>query len=138
MPHKCVRCARVYPNNSPQLLKGCECGARVFVFLKDEQVTLKEMADNKLEVGEKMEFKPADKAVDVSQLGWLEDELASLAKDKPVSVDYDAVENLRILGQGQYELDIVSLMKGEPLIVKTDKQIYYIKLPSVKKAEKKK
>lgn len=112
MPHKCVRCNRVYDKSSPELLKGCQCGARVFVFLR------------------KMPEAGADATPD---LGWLEEELADLSKDHPVVVDADSVENLRILEPGSYELDIASLMKNEPLVVKSDKGVYYVKLPSFKK-----
>ncbi|MFH0836217.1 MAG: Zn-ribbon containing protein [Candidatus Micrarchaeota archaeon] len=111
MPHKCVRCGTVFDNKSMKLLNGCDCGSRVFLFLRDDQMT--------------EEGKQA--APDV---GWLEEELSFLAKEKPVSVDLDAVENLRILEQGAYELDLQSLMKGEPLVVKSDKDVYYIKMPS--------
>ncbi len=65
----------------------------------------------------------------VSDYGWLEDELAFLSKDKPVSVDVDAVENLRILEKGAYEIDLPSLFKGEPLVIKSDQHVYYVKLP---------
>jgi predicted nucleic acid-binding Zn-ribbon protein len=75
----------------------------------------------------------SEKKIDVTGFGWLEEELAFLTKDKPVSIDFDAVENLRIVEHGSYELDIASLMKGDPLVVKSDKGIYYIKLPSLRK-----
>ncbi|PIT85342.1 hypothetical protein COU36_03835, partial [Candidatus Micrarchaeota archaeon CG10_big_fil_rev_8_21_14_0_10_59_7] len=44
-----------------------------------------------------------------------------------------AVENLKILEPGSYELDISSLMKGNPLVIKSEHDIYYIKLPSLKR-----
>lgn len=110
MPHKCVRCSKVYPNNSPELMRGCACGSRVFLFLREDQT------DDKTE-------RPSQ------DYGWLEDELAFLSKDKPVSVDVDAVENLRILEKGSYELNLPSLMKGEPLVIKSDQHVYYVKLP---------
>ncbi|MDP2717460.1 MAG: Zn-ribbon containing protein, partial [Candidatus Micrarchaeota archaeon] len=97
MPHQCVRCNTVYPNNSPELMRGCTCGSRVFLFLRSG-------AD-------------APKAEEKPDMRWIEDELAFLSKDKPVSVDIDGVENLRILEKGSYELDLPSLMKGEPLVI---------------------
>ena len=116
MPHKCVRCGQTFDNQSMKLLTGCDCGSRVFLFLRDDQVA------------EQKEGETAEKPT--PDLGWLEEELSFLAKEKPVSIDLDAVENLRILEQGSYELDLQSLMQGEPLVVKSDKGIYYIKMPS--------
>jgi predicted nucleic acid-binding Zn-ribbon protein len=66
---------------------------------------------------------------------WLEEEMAYLTKDKTVIIDADAVENLRILEQGSYELDLPSLMKGDPLVIRSDKDVYYVKLPNPKKVE---
>lgn len=118
MPHQCVRCAKVYESHSAELMKGCTCGSRVFLFLKSD---LKPVEAAK------------DAAVEQKKYAWLEDELAFLSKDKPVSVDLDAVENLRILEQGSYEFDLPSLMKGDPLVIRSDKDIYYVKLPNPKK-----
>lgn len=106
-------------------MKGCECGARVFIYLREEQAREREK--------EKSESPSGKPLPGLSKFGWLEEELAFLSKDKPVSIDFDAVENLRIVEHGTYELDIVSLMKGEPLVVKSDKGVYYIKLPSMRK-----
>jgi len=64
---------------------------------------------------------------------WLEQELSFLSKEKPVSIESDAAENLRILEKGSYELDVKSLMGGNPLVIKSEKGIYYIKIPSLKK-----
>lgn len=116
MPHKCVRCSSVYPNNSPELMRGCTCGSRVFLFLREESD----------------EPQPGH-APETKDYRWLEEELSFLSKDKPVTVDVDAVENLRILEKGAYELNLSSLMKGEPLVIKSDKHVYYVKLPNPKK-----
>jgi len=116
MPNKCVRCGKVYDKGSPELLKGCGCGSRVFVYLKRMPAA-----------GAEKEAQP--------DLGWLEKEMAFLAKDKPVVVDADAIENLRILEPGRYELDVASLMRNDPLVIKSDKDVYYIKLPPVRKKD---
>jgi len=112
VPHKCARCGKVYDKPAPELLKGCPCGSRVFVFLKEM---------------------PAAGEEGTPDLGWLEQELMKLSREKPVIIDAGAVENLRILEPGSYELDIASLMKDDPLVIKSDKDVYYIKLPPAKK-----
>ncbi len=35
MLHKCVRCARLYGDNAHELRDGCECGAKVFTLVRD-------------------------------------------------------------------------------------------------------
>src|SRR3989344_2336062 len=107
MPHKCVRCGTQYADNSKELIAGCGCGARVFVFLREGQTQQELEEDYK----------------------WLETELSFLSKDKPVTVDADAAENLHIIERGAYELDVKSLMGGSPLVIKSEKGIYYIKVP---------
>jgi predicted nucleic acid-binding Zn-ribbon protein len=133
MPHKCVRCGKVYVNNSPELLKGCGCGSRVFVFLRDDQVTLRELEASGIVPSEEQKAKAAEEGVDAKELAWLEEELAPLAVEKPVSIDYDAAENLRVLEEGAYELNVSSLMRGDPLVVKSEKGVYYIRLPEFSK-----
>ena len=133
MPHKCVRCGRVFLNNSPELLKGCGCGSRVFVFLRDDQVTLAELEASGITPSDEQKEKAAEEGVDTKELAWLEEELSQLAIEKPVSIDYDAAENLRVLEQGSYELNVSSLMRGDPLVVKSEKGVYYIRLPEFRK-----
>lgn len=112
MPHKCVRCGKVFGNGSSELLRGCECGSRVFIFLKGAQEA---------------------EEVDVTKLGWLEQELGEFSKEKPVSLELDAAENVKILEKGAYELNVKSLMDGNPLVVKNDKGVYFIKIPPLRK-----
>lgn len=133
MPHKCVRCGRVLASNSPELLKGCGCGSRVFVFLRDDQVTLKELEASGITPTEEQKEKAPEEGIDSKELAWLEEELSPLAVEKPVSIDYDAAENLRVLEQGSYELNVSSLMRGDPLVVKSEKGVYYIRLPEFTK-----
>ncbi len=160
MPHKCVRCSSVFPNNSPELMRGCSCGSRVFLFLRDQNAPDAQGEKNGIRQPAPQAQQPAQapsppsaqpaQAPSASQpqqnlppqsssqhsdeqdYGWLEDELSFLSKDKPVSVDVDAVENLRILEKGAYEIDLPSLLKGEPLVIKSDKHVYYVKLPKPK------
>ena len=117
MSHQCVRCSKVYANNSTELMRGCDCGSRVFLFLKESLVAVPAASGKK----------------ESSKYAWLEEEMAYLSKDKTVIIDADAVENLRILEQGSYELDLPSLMKGDPLVIRSDKDVYYVKLPQPRK-----
>ena len=108
MPHKCVRCSRVYlDGDSHALSSGCECGAKVFIFSQEGEL---------------------DQVEDVR---WIEEELAGIVKktQAPVSLD---VENVRILQNGIFEIDISSLSKN-PVVVKDSEGVYYLRLPKPKK-----
>ena len=117
--HKCVRCGTVYPSGAEQLLQGCSCGSRVFAFVRGEA------AEKMLE------------SMNTEDLSWLEEELVHLVGDKPVSVEFDDAENIRILSKGHYALNLASLLAGDPGVIRASEGIYYLKLPSVKKNDKK-
>ncbi|NUN11470.1 hypothetical protein HUU53_02395 [Candidatus Micrarchaeota archaeon] len=127
MPHKCVKCSKIYANQSKQLLNGCSCGSRIFLYLRDDQITLQEALDNGLKINNEIDL--SEQPVDSKKYAWLQEELKELSKEQPVTIDYDAIENLRILEKGRYEIDVSSLMEGNALIVKDDQGVYYVQLP---------
>jgi len=112
MPHKCVRCGAEYEDGSPELLKGCGCGSRVFVYSKPEQEARVQATQEDVKA--------------------LEKELEPLTRNRPVSIEWSP-ENVRVLEKGLYEIDIKSLMQGDPIVVKTDKEVYFVRFPAVKK-----
>jgi predicted nucleic acid-binding Zn-ribbon protein len=112
MPHSCVRCGKEYAEGSKELLDGCTCGSRVFVYSQPEH----EASVNATE----------------AEVRALEKELEPLTKDRPVSIQWN-IENVRVLEKGLYELDIKSLMHGDRVVVKTDKEVYFVRFPAVKK-----
>ncbi len=152
MPHQCVRCNTIFESNSRELMTGCPCGSRVFLFLKTS--TPRESSAPETQATETLKEITPEQATELNatnaethsitiethatrvpvekekKLAWLEQELAFLTKDKTISIDAESVENLRVIEKGCYELDVPSLMQGNPLVVKNDKGIYYIKLPS--------
>lgn len=108
MYHRCVKCNRTYSEKARELIKGCKCGARIFLVVKNPS------ASGKIENAE-----------------WLEKELAGLlAKHgRPISLE---VENIRMLRRGVFELNLKSLMRNDPIIVRDPYGIYYVKLPAAK------
>lgn len=115
MPHKCARCNKIYEDTAPELIKGCGCGARVFLFLREKEDRTKEEIIDELK----------EQRLDDSDLKWLDDRFSEELKksDKTIRLD---VENLLRLDEGKYRLDIASLMKGDPLVVKVRDGVYYI------------
>lgn len=110
MPHKCVKCEKIYESGDLALKKGCDCGARVFIFYNSQKKAA---------------------SVPASEAKWIETELVGLAgvKDAPVSID---IENVKVLEKGVFEINVANLVKN-PLIVKGEDGVYYVKLPAKKK-----
>ena len=115
MPHQCVRCNTFYEENATELLKGCSCGGKLFFFIKKEKLEkMRDMAVS-LTANEKEQIEK-----DVRDIMGEEDEA-----EEPVVLD---LETIRVLKPGKYELDLVQLMKNEPLIYKVDEGKYIIDL----------
>ncbi|MFQ5405895.1 MAG: Zn-ribbon domain-containing protein [Candidatus Micrarchaeia archaeon] len=149
MPHKCVKCGNIYANNSPELLKGCLCGTRVFLFLRPESMSLKELYEanvdvlvnnqkikelsQKQPVSIEFEQVPELKPLKTQQVQENTNNTTSLqVPQEPVlSVTQDS-ENIRVVGKGSYELDLDSLMRGDPLVVKSQSGVYYVKIAAIK------
>jgi predicted nucleic acid-binding Zn-ribbon protein len=102
-----VRCNTFYDDGNDVILKGCPCGAKLFFFIKKERLQQLKKADEeppKVTVEERKQIEQ-----DVYDVLGVEE------PDEPVVLD---LESVRVLKPGKYELDLVQLFKGEPLIFK--------------------
>ena len=117
MPHQCVRCNTFYDDGAQELLKGCTCGGRLFFFIKKDNLDAMQKAteQNKLSDDDKKQIE--DDIFDI--VG------SEIDKEQPVILDFEAI---RITKPGKYEVDLVTLFKGEPLIFKLEEGKYMIDL----------
>lgn len=117
MPHQCVKCSRIIPAGSRELLDGCgDCGSKFFFYVKDDQL---EKAKQK-KVSEIPEEEKEAVEKDVREIAGVDDE------EMPVILDF---ESIRALGEGKFELDVVNLFnKQKPIIYKTEEGKYMIDL----------
>lgn len=174
MPHKCVKCGNVYPNNAEELMKGCSCTSRIFLFLRDDQVTVKEQVEMMERKGREFvsQNKQLEEIAEIAPLS-IENVQDEDAREKAGGADTKlgvqgvrekivsearnagddlaqevvqggearleqvkgrdetpAAENINILEKGVYELDIKSLMAGNPLVIRSDAGVFYIRIPS--------
>ncbi|MBI4154125.1 hypothetical protein HY501_02215 [Candidatus Woesearchaeota archaeon] len=125
MPHQCVRCGNVYASGAAEILKGCsKCTGRFFFFVKQEDLDkVKQLTEN-LSDEEK-------KQMEMDVLDIVGD---SIDKERPVILDF---ESIRILKPGKYEIDLVDLFKGKPLIYKLDEGKYVIDIVSTFESKEK-
>ena len=127
MPHQCVRCNTFYDDGASELLKGCPCGGRLFFYIKKEKI---EQAKH---MAEEIHLTPKEKQQiekDVFELVGKE-----IEDPQPVVLDLEAI---RVMQPGKYELDLVHLFKGEPLIFKLEEGKYLIDVAQSFKKHRKK
>lgn len=113
MPHQCVRCNKFYDDGSQEIIKGCTCGGRLFFFVRKEK-----LEEARTEIQLKLtETQKQQIETDVLEM------VGKKAEDAPVVLDF---ETIKILRPGEYELDLVRLFKGDPLIFKLEDGKYII------------
>lgn len=106
----------MYDDGSTEILKGCKCGGKFFFFMRKKDVeAVKEITVN-LSQEEKVQLE--------------QDALELIGEDKeeaPVVLD---IESIRMLQPGKFEIDLVDLFKGSPLVFKLEDGKYIIDIAS--------
>src|SRR3989338_10982295 len=113
MPHQCVRCAKLYPDGSKELLAGCECGDKFFFYVRKQNVKEAEEITINLTDKEKVQIEK-----DVQEI--IGEDYDS---DKPVVLD---LESIRISSPGKYQINLVDLFRGKPLVYRLGDGKYMI------------
>ena len=121
--HQCVRCNKIYEDASNEILKGCtNCGGKFFFFIKKEALEqVKEMTSQLTNEDKK---RIEQDVLDI--IGYEE--------DKPIILDLASVN---ILKPGKFELDLVRLFRGEPMVYKLEEGKYVIDIAETFKNVKK-
>ena len=117
MPHQCVKCSRIIPAGSEELLNGCEnCKGKFFFYIRQEQFD-RIKKNSLIEIPE--EEKEAIE-LDIREMVGITNE------EEPVILD---LESVRAIGDGKFEIDVVNLFnKKRPLIYKIEEGKYLIDL----------
>ncbi len=120
MPHQCVHCNTLYDDGAKEILTGCPCGSRFFFFMKKQDIEeVKNIAVNLTEKEKDQIEKDALELVGEEQ------------PEKPIILD---LESIRIVKPGKFELDLVEIFKGKPLVYKLSEGKYIIDVASVFKS----
>lgn len=116
MPYQCVKCSRIIPSGSREILEGCNnCKSRFFFYVKEEQ--LEQLKEKPIEIPE-IEKKKIEK--DIRDIAGIKDE------NSPVILD---LESVRAIGEGKFELDLSKLFnKKRPLVYKLEEGKYMVDL----------
>ena len=116
MPHQCVRCGKFYNDGSDVILKGCECGAKLFFFVRKELIEKAKESTESLSDIQKIQIE-----TDVRDI------LGQTDINDPIVLDFESV---KIASPGRYELDLVKLFSGEPVVIRVEEGKYFIDLAS--------
>lgn len=116
MPHQCVKCSKIIPVGSREILEGCsECGSRFFFYVREDQI--EKLKENPIEIPQ-VEKTKIEK--DIREIAGIKD------IDAPVILDF---ESIRAVGEGKFELDLTKLFnKKRPLVYKLEEGKYMIDL----------
>jgi len=124
MPHQCVRCGKLHEDGSKELLKGCDCGSKFFFFIKKEYVEEATKIAEELSVEDREQIEKD--VIDIVGTNFNNKETVFLD-----------IESIKILRPGKYELDLVDLFRGKPLVYKLEDGKYIIDLVSTFEAKEK-
>jgi len=113
-----VKCSRIIPAGSRELLDGCkDCHSHFFFYIRDDQ--FEKIKGNPIKIPEEEKTKVEK---DIREMAGITKE------DAPVILD---IESVRAVGEGKFEIDIVNLFKKErPLVYKIEEGKYIIDLSS--------
>jgi len=117
MPHQCVRCNTFYDDGAKEIIKGCKCGGKLFFFIKAQKLEEAKRIASEVKLTESEKKQIEDDVFDL--VG------SEMDKSQPVVLD---LESVNIIKPGKYELDLVHMFKGEPLIFKLEDGKYMIDL----------
>lgn len=117
MPHQCVNCNTFYPDGAKEILSGCSCGGKLFFYIKKSKLEELKKTQEEVQLSKK-DKEQIEK--DVREIVG-----AKIKKDEPVVLD---LESVRIKKPGKYEIDLVHLFKGDPLVFKLEEGKYMIDL----------
>jgi predicted nucleic acid-binding Zn-ribbon protein len=98
MPHQCVKCSALYPDDTTVIVTGCTCGAVTFFYVR-EKIEQHEVAD--------------------------EVRACLLAQNKPVILD---LESINRTSEGKFDIDLHALFGKSDLIYKDEEGKYTVDL----------
>src|SRR3989344_6758160 len=123
MGHQCVKCSKIFPDGSNELLKGCSvCGGKFFFYIRKDRLDQVNIVKN-LTVEQKKKIE--------------EDVLDIIGHNEEMPVVLD-LASINITEPGKFELDLVKLFKGDPLVYKISEGKYIIDVAETFKNTKKK
>lgn len=114
MSHQCVKCSRPYPDDAPEALAGCICGAKAFFYIRD--AVLPPSIDIPVEDRERMLRR-----------------VCVPGGHAPIIID---AEMIRVGDDGAFDLDIGALMRRNTIVYTHEEGSYSIDCGRLLRREK--
>mgnify|MGYP001279132040 CR=1 FL=1 len=142
--HQCLKCKKYFEDDEVPILDGCDCGARIFLFVKQPEDV--ERADKVYsQIEQKIKELEQEQVAEDKLEGQQDLTTSPESYDKPeVSNKYTAarkavkdekskfgIETIKVKDIGIYQINLDALMKGRPVVVLSKGGSYIISLPSV-------
>ncbi len=108
-------CGTVYEEGSDAILDGCECGNRFFFYFR------------KISDKEASKLKSEQNLQEVESLKTV----IGIKDGEPMIDKGNDIWNIKVKGDGVFEIDISSLMMKEPVIVAGEEGRYLVSLSSI-------
>ncbi len=122
MPNKCTGCGKIHPDNAEYLMNGCDrCGSKFFFFVRQEDL---KQAETDIEKLSKEEVKEIEE--DIRDI--VSEEGRELKPEDVVVLD---VEAIRVIKPGKYRIDVTTLFKQKPIVIRVGPGKYEIDLSSI-------
>ncbi len=133
MPHECVRCGEVYPNDSSKIIEGCDCGSKLFFYVKQEVADkLKHESERLSEEDRKQIEKDIYELIEETDEKTEEDPVKEKIKKSVKKSDKGVVvvdiESIKIIEPGKYEIDLAGLFKKKPPVYGVEDGKYVVDL----------
>jgi predicted nucleic acid-binding Zn-ribbon protein len=128
--HTCAKCKR--PAGSlEEIDAGCPCGSKIFTF--DRQAAGAVAAPAEAQVQEQLDEVPLPRPQEGNRGGNGADTIfaeggAPESYHARLTFTDDDIENIKVLTQGVFLLDVNAISKN-PVVLKDEDDIYYVKLP---------
>ncbi len=131
MPHKCTRCESIFKDGAAIILNGCpKCGWNKFLYVRDETITPEktETPSEPIPSAAYRFIKEVDVLLENKAIDLPEE---ASAEKKPEEIG-NRVESVRILSPGSYELNLMSLLEREEIVMALKEDgTYIVHLPSI-------
>ena len=117
--HQCIKCKKLYSNEEVPIVDGCECGSRLFLFVRSPTDIVQAQIHRK-ELEEKIATIESERK-----------EIAKTRKARRAPKKKFGIETIKVHDIGVYSIHIEALMKGAPIIVLSKGGSYIISFPTL-------
>ena len=122
--HQCLKCKKLYENETVPIVEGCSCGSRLFLFIKSPSDIIRAERYRK-------ELETKIEQIDREKKKATQSRKAQGARRTAKPKQKFGIETIKVHDIGIYEINIDALMQGAPIIVLSKAGSYIISFPTL-------